>query len=625
MTMNKLIISTLLLAPLGVWAQDETVNDSVIDRTVTVEREFQPTVKAAGKLDTKPQVFQPELEDAIFIYSDYSSPLNIDKNVNTLGYATTVFNRPRVHHGYLRGGIGHPNTLLDFSYRVDDETLGIRDSRGKAKKEGYLDLHANHFGQWGRKMLEKTSIGLDYTYNFPAAQLYFSAAGGNEFFTHYYRYIDHATNTFNTAWKDFDKNINQAFWNADAKIGVQNIPGAEVLYRAQTGYEGFYIPDGHGAIPSSLQEHKVHTTAMFEWSKDVHHIGIDADVQNRFYTGATTITSKHGIHVEPYYCYEGDRIRVHAGVNLDLGLGGYRGRLNKSDVNAFGVSPNVHFEADITKTWLTFFANATGGLAAEGFREELGEHRFLDVQNLISVMQNGCCAAYKPIDAVAGFRFKPLPTLLFEVHAGYSMTLDEHILGYYLWNRFQHIEQDQQTVKVGGTLHYHYQDIFTMELGGDYFFGPSRELKAREDVTTELLDLEQGAWSWNAAPYGKCKWQIHARFDGRINKHWSLYSDNYLVGSRTMLTLDILYYVRETLPSGEVAIKPGMRLAPSDDIVLKPYFDLNLGAEYTYNDRLSFFGQLNNYLAWTAALTPMLLPYTPAQGVNCLFGVSWKF
>lgn len=620
-TMNKKLIGLIgliglmgLIGPVSAQEADSTaVNDTVIDRTVTVEREFQPTVKAAGKLSTKPQVYTPKFQEATVTYSEYSSPLNTAKNVNTLGYASTAFNRPHVQHGYIRGGVGHINTMLDFNYRVDGETVGTRGARGKKSKEGFLDLHAQHFGQWGRKMLEQSSLGLDYTKPFSAAQMYISAAGGSEFFTHYYRYIDSETNRFTTDWKNFNPADNQAFWSGDAKIGVQNIPGADILYQAETAYEGFFIPN-------RIQEHQVHTKAMFEWSKNEHHAGINADVRNRFYSGAAAITGKHSIHVEPYYAYEGNRIRAHAGVNLDLGLGGYKGRLNKSDVNAFGVSPNVNFEVDITKTWLTFFLNATGELAAEGIREELSEHRFLDVQNLLDVMQNGCCAAYVPVDAVAGFRFKPLPTLLFEVHGGYMFVQDEHILGYDSINTiFRHFEQDQQIVKVGGSLHYHYQDIFTMEISGDYFFGYGRELKgytAKGFPLESLLDLSQG--DWTTTSYSKPLWQVHARFDGRIDKHWSLYSDNYLVGRRTELRAcpgTVAYGLNFNVPA----------LIKSSDVTLKPYFDLNLGVEYTYNDRLAFFGQLNNFLAWNAELTPLLLYRTPSQGVNCLFGVSWNF
>jgi len=571
--------------------------DSVIERTVTVEREFQPTVKAAGKLAVKPEAFEPKMEAATVEYSEFSSPLSIEKNVQTLGYASTAFNRPYSPRGFLRGGVGHTNTMLDFNYRVDNSSAGS----GKRKSnEGWLDLHAQHFAQWGRKMLEKSSLGLDYTYGFDKAQLYFSVDGGNEYFAHYYRYIDTLTNRFypGTKMSSFSKSDFQTFWDANAKIGVENVPGADILYRAETGYEGFFIAD---PTLGTIMEHQVHSRAMFDWSKNDHHVGLEADVKNRFYTG-TTVTSKHQIHLEPYYAYEGKRIRVHAGVNFDLGLGNY-------DL-PFGASPNVLFEADITKTWLTFFLTANGQLAAEGMREELREHRYLDVQNLVNVMDSGCCAAYTPVDAVAGLRFKPLPTLLFDIHAGYAYTFNEHILGYNEdEKKFFHVEQDQQTVKIGGSLHYHYQDIFTMEVGGDYYLGPSRELT---DAGASSVDLEQGAWSNTVPPYGKYGWMIHARFDGRINRHWSLYSDNYLYGKRTALIIG------NSAGTGSPLQKRGERQ-------LKRVFDLNLGVEYTYNDRLAFFAQLNNYLGWTADLTADVLFATPAQGVNCLLGVSWNF
>ena len=602
-TMNKkiLLLAQLVLLTSFAFAQAEPApSDSVIERTVTVEREFQPTVQAAGKLAVKPQTFEPEMKEATVTYSDYSAPLSIEKNVHTLGYAATTFNRPYSPKGYLRGGIGHPNTMLDFNYRVD------------SRSEGWLDLHARHFGQWGRKMLEKSSLGLDYRYAFDKAQLYFSAEGGCEHFTHYYRYIDTLTTTFypGTKLSSFAKSDFAAFYNADVVLGVQNTPGADILYQVQAAYEGFFLPQSSTVPGALLIEHQVHTQAMFEWSTGDHHLGLEAEVKNRFYTG-TALTAKHCIHAEPYYAYEGRRIRLHAGVNLDLGLGGYDSKLGAAP-NAFGVSPNVTFEADITKTWLSFFLNANGQLAAEGVGDELGEHRFLDPGNLLQVMTNGCCAAYTPVDAVAGLRFKPLPTLLFDIHAGYALTFDEHILGYNIdEKRFFHFEQDRQIAKVGAQLHYHYQDIFTMQLDGDYFFAPSRLLLDKNGTNTATaIDLIQG--DFQTEPYDHYKWMIHARFDGRINRHWSLYSDNYLYGKRHALIV-------------ANSAGTGSPLQKREDKILHEVFDLNLGVEYAYNDRLAFFAQLNNYLAFTPQLTAELLYNTPAQGANCLFGVSWNF
>ncbi len=110
-------------------------------------------------------------------------------------------------------------------------------------------------------------------------------------------------------------------------------------------------------------------------------------------------------------------------------------------------------------------------------------------------------------------------------------------------------------------------------------------------------------------------WRIHARFDGRINKKWSLYSDNYFVGSREA-------FVLTRADSQLVYPAPSYNL---EEKSLKPFFDLNLGAQYNYNERLSFFLRLNNYLAWTRRLTPELFYNTPSEGVNFLLGASYRF
>lgn len=602
MKTNILIIGALLLlvSPRLAAQTDSTV---LIDRSVTVEREYQPTVKAAGKLPIRPQVFSPEIQPVTVNYSDFTRPLSTEKNVNPLGYADTDFSsRERLYNGFVRGGIGHTNTLFDFSYRVDSKTFNHYNRKGRSRNEGFMDIYANHHGMWGRKALEKTQIGLTYTHMFSKAHLYFGAEGGNQYFTHYYKYLNPDGKFLSETGekiriRDFndDRFDRQQFWTVNTKIGVQNIPGSEVLYQVQTGYEAFFAP-------GQIAEHRAHTKAMFEWATKAHHVGIESDVQNRFYS-FSDLSSKHAIHIQPYYAYEGKRLRAHVGANLDLALGGYS--------RVFGASPNIELEADITKNWLSFFLETEGGLAAEGVGDELAENRFLHVPALIEAMRDSCCGVYKPVDAVAGLRFRPHPSLLFDIHGGYEYVLNEHI---YVYNeplkQFRHFEQDQMMVRVGATLHYHYQDIFSMNIEGDYFFHYGRELEIPQTLNHQTpKDFEQGGWIHGSPD--KPLWRIHARFDGRIDKKWSLYSDNYFVGTREALVL-----TATNNPHAPLAI---------EEKSLKPYFDLNLGAQYNYNERLSFFLQLNNYLAWTQKLTGDLLYGTPAQGVNCLFGASYRF
>ena len=64
--MRGFVISGLAVLCLAAQAQ----NDSVLNRSVTVERDFQPVIQAAGKVATKPAVVETKIEPAPIEYSD---------------------------------------------------------------------------------------------------------------------------------------------------------------------------------------------------------------------------------------------------------------------------------------------------------------------------------------------------------------------------------------------------------------------------------------------------------------------------------------------------------------------------------------------------------------------------
>ncbi len=84
----------------------------------------------------------------------------------------------------------------------------------------------------------------------------------------------------------------------------------------------------------------------------------------------------------------------------------------------------------------------------------------------------------------------------------------------------------------------HYRDIVRINLDADYFI-----------------------WSGDTAVYDRPSWRIGFRIDGRIDKHWSLYSQNHFEGSRLALAYDAATdtYAAHTL---------------------KPHIDLDLGVQY---------------------------------------------
>ena len=118
------VIGTALLMSASLMAQ----NDSVLNRTVTVERDFQPVIQAAGKVSTKPAVVETTIEPVPVEYSDYTASVETEPSMHPLASQQTRFAPGERFNGYVRAGIGHPNTLFDFGYHLNDGKNSVRSS-----------------------------------------------------------------------------------------------------------------------------------------------------------------------------------------------------------------------------------------------------------------------------------------------------------------------------------------------------------------------------------------------------------------------------------------------------------------------------------------------------------------
>lgn len=583
MNCKKYIVVIACAAAVSAYAQ--TAEDSVqIDRTVVVEREFQPTVQQAGKIAVKPDVYEPQFEPTTPVYSSFSNPLSMDYTVRQLDFSTLNFCHREPMHGFMQAGVGHVNSLFNFNYRVTDSQMATR--KKKSANDLVLDLHAHHLGQWGRKTISESNLGFDFSKQFRSIELYFGAEGGNDYFTRYGAYYDMAGDALTVKrFQDMDASAKQAIWTGNAHLGVKSLPNAPIKYEGQMGYESFIVPQY--AI-----EHEVHTQGMFEWSSNYHRIGAELDIQNRLYSTQDTaienkVKANHKIHIEPYYGYEGNRIHVHAGVNLDFSAG--RGRIA-------GISPNVRFEADLTKNWLAAYVNATGYYEANGAYGEYKENRYRAMQCLFADTLSG---TYAPIDLDFGFKIRPYATLLIDLHAGYNLTLDKHINVFGLnstevpYGQFEHDLQKQSIFRVGADLHYHFRDVIFVQAGGNYFIGKAMNaLEGLQDSKGQNVLFDAPAWN------------ARLRIDAKINQKWSLYSDNFFMGGQKACVLEGGSYVAKDM---------------------RPMLDLNLGIQYNVNKWLSVYAQLNNYLAWTNKLSYSTYYGYEAQRANCMFGLTWSF
>ncbi|MCQ2347328.1 MAG: hypothetical protein MJZ92_05315 [Paludibacteraceae bacterium] len=577
--MIRKTITLICMATLSIGA---IAQDTVLNRNITVEREFQPIVQSTGKINQRPMVIESLFQPVEFTYSDYTNPLSPAFNVTSLLSQPTRFSQPKVLHGLLRGALGHVRTDFDFGYRVDDG------------KKSILDITAHHNAYWGRKTLENSTLTFDFQHQFSTCEIYFGLQGANRFYTRYGRYFDCDSLSIGK-YGDFEARDKQNIWMVDAKVGIRSNRKSEVQYLAEIDYGVF-------DLAKFAAEHKIKLLGNVEYVTNGHHIGGNLSYAAFMYGIDSTLladslyNSRHNIRIEPYYEYVGKRVLLHAGVNLDVNIG--KGQLLSNNENiSFAPSPNVRFEAQLAPKWATLFVNATGKYGTGSLQGYMDQCRYLE---LLPGITSKHVSSYIPVDAELGFRFRAQKNLLIEVHGGYALMKNQCSLVAITDTTFQHLGQDviqgdynyfysdYSRWKIGAAFSYHYQDIVNIHLWGDYYIWSIQDIDHRNHLA--WVPLTEGR------VYDRPDWELGLRVDARIDKHWSLFTDNHFGGSRWAITT-------------------------KGDQQLKPTVDLNIGCQYEFNNSLALYLTLNNLMC---RYNDIYYGYqTP--GINGVAGVTWRF
>ena len=579
-------------------------SDSALNRSVTVERDFQPVIQAAGKVATKPAVVETTIEPAPIEYSSFTADVTPSATFHSLLSQPTRFEAGKLYNGYVRGALGHPNTLFDFGYHLDDGNKSI------------LDVYAHHKAEWGLAALSKTKVGLDFKHPFSTCELYFGVNGGNIFYHKYGHFYD-----YTQTWGMWEKNSvaypkprtitdldKTSLWTVEAFFGLRSNPKQEVQYLLQTGYNLF-------SKPGAVSEHQIRTKVALDWKGDVHHVGLNAYAQNNFLQlGSlaavipdTMYNNCHDIRLEPYYAYEGRRVSLHVGVNLDVNIGNGQNALSATDNISFAPSPHVKLEAQVAKEWLTIYADVLGSLGSGNLQDYMEENRYKLIH--AGIIDNHV-ATYTPVDAELGFHIRPARGLLLELHGGYAYMLDQTVLiahttltpftdlsgVNFLPGDFGYTYADYNRGKVGGQINYHFRDVVRINLNGDYYF-----------------------WSGSMPVYDRANWDLCLRVDGRIDKHWSLYSENRFEGSRTALVSDGSTYQLRPIIDLNAGVQYDMWVGKGERLKVNGESGQILRPEPKPN--LTLFLQLNN---WLHRKNEFYYGYR-SQGINFLVGATFRF
>lgn len=532
-----LLVSSLLFA--------QTQNDTTkVTRDVTIEREYNPVIMDAKKVNQNLVISEPEFEKKEVVYSQYDSPLHLKSPSVTIPQAPlTVMNRTNYKKGYAKLAIAVPlNWEIDFAYPIintSDCKLNFRIDHdglwwnGK-KKEFRVE---NNTQTWLHQQYFDTKANLNFQKDFSSSELYSNLSYRNRAFNYY-----GTTEVFNTSFaKRYER-----FNDMDFNIGYKALPSSNFYYDVQVAYHLFNIP-------SQFSEHQIDVKTEFDIPISKNSLSFKLGAENLLYSKSKEYQNplqevSSVIEFSPKFNIKRDNYHLRVGLKSFFAIN--RGHL----VN---VAPDVEIEYFINPKVVSFYLGATGNY-------ELNSLRTLYAENWYLGLNQNKMDTYTPLDAYFGFKIKPISHLFIDAFVRYKILLGQHFFVNQTYERtgtsecifsntFGIVDANWQALNAGVHLKYNYKDRF------DIFF------KGQYNGWYKMKNTKEAfAWYQPAC-------EISVGGNVNVTKDIRVSANYYLATQR-------------------------MAFLPTRNIRLRDIHDLNISASYTYNNWLTAFLKVDNLL-----------------------------
>lgn len=589
-TYKSLFIIGLSIVSLGAMAQ----KDSTITRQVLLERDYNPTLQDASKINTMPSIYSPVIKAKDFKFISTSPRVTLSNN--QLGSAGSGDIKTNVDYskkrGYLNLGAG-TNSNLDgaFGYRLVQATRDRLDiSATHTSTSSNLNYKQDQFLlKEAKAKYSASKVKLQYQHIFDPSILLFDAGFYTTGFNYYGNTFILPIESANTLY-DLTSRQNVDVISVGAGLRSSDKNGGELKYIGNLTYHNFktkygIIPDEKGPKGGQL-DLNLNLFAELESDKTV---GVRASIMNQSvsksgqfingntYHGFTNITGN------PYVKFQGSSWDADLGVNVN-GLFDQKTK--------FFFSPNLKAQVHIQEV-NTLYAEVGGGINNNTILDILQENRYASPAARIAYSKT-------VVDAKIGFKSGIVSGLEFDLFAGYKKTNDDHLyFPYYsidpasvpsklLWgNVSTPLYADVSTGHIGGLLKTNlipYTDLSAKVTG--YFY----TVKYGKDSPV----VEKTAW-------GRPTFTAELNADIKPIDNFTLSLNYLLAGGRKAY---FLYNVTE-----------------AHSLRMKNVNELNIKGEYQITDWVSVNARLNNVLSQKYELQ---YGYT-LQGFNVLGGLNFKF
>ncbi|GHV20459.1 hypothetical protein FACS1894174_02350 [Bacteroidia bacterium] len=575
----NLIIPVIVCFTTSAFAQNSKPDSTALNRELTLEKEYTPTIRDASKIGALPELKDPEVPKTQVEFARFSVPYEIKPQLTTLPAGSFFTNVPySKKRAYLKAGV---SSFIDFDGDLGYQILNTEKDRLSIFGSSRISNGNVTYLQDDEK--EKMKIndylgGLGFLHDFGGMNLNANVKYTYSAYNYYgYRMPYNSSHMWLPEYT-IDKGVNQVNNIFEIGTGFTNIQPDELNYSFNLSNVIFkqkylYSEDLDGGKENRFS---------FDWDvrKEFNtdmKIGFGGYWKNYKSTVPEDVIIRdafdyNNVSLNPYFGIEGDNWTLRLGVKVNLLL------MPGDDEN--NISPDIRINLRPSEK-INLYLAAEGGVQDNGFYSMFYENRYVSPEIRVRDSRT-------PFDGKIGVQGSPSGNLWFDFFAGYKIVKNEHFFGTYLIpaGMIFPTYMDANVIKLGGTLKYNYQDVLNLGLKMTYYNWDV--ILADPDSHPEVIELE---------PWGK------PDFEAELTAGYKF--------PRLPLRLDAFY----RLETGRKA------LAPTGSEGMKNINNLGASGTYTVNDTFSVFVKVNNLLFQKYDL---FYGY-PAQNFSIMAGVNILF
>lgn len=603
---KSILILGLGLVTVTVSAQKKKDKEDDLTRQVMLERDYNPTLDEATKINTAPNIFTPSIKPASSVKFLDKAP-NLTIGATKLGKVASgdirtdvPFNKERFYLNFGAGSYGNIDGAIGVR-AVDTQTDKLDIMGVYSGMSGDIDYaHTNQVLKKSKAKFADLNIGAKYQHSFEPSVLTIGGGYQNLGYNYY-------GNTFFVApdskLENFDITSKQKIDVINFGVGLKSSDNneGELKYDARIAYTNFAAK--YGASPMI---DKGPRGGIIDADVDLYtklgdgNLGFVVSALNQSFTSKDKYTDVpdlfHGytnLGISPYYKMEDTGWDLTLGVNLNY--------VNDTK-NKFVFAPNLLGQIHINEV-NTLYAGITGGVNDNTFMDILQENRFVSMSSRVMYSRT-------PFDVKVGFKSGVIPNFEFDIFGGYKQVKDDHLYvsrvifdnsgTYTTWgNQFMPVYDKVSTGHFGALVSTKLIPMTTLSAKAvGYFYNVKDQDKAwgkptfTAEVTADIQPIDNLTLSLS-----------YLLMAGRKGAHMTLGHDFSSLSSELI--------TENPNPSSIHSYTPSM----------KDINEFNVRAEYQIVKQLSIHARVNNLFNQKYE---QYLGYT-MQGLNVVGGFNVKF